>query len=269
MKTIGEIAKATNRELVLVGRSMHRIVEVAQAEGYLQDFPKAIREDDAMDLPRDRVLIASTGTQGEPRAALSRIAEGGHPRLKLEEGDTVIYSSTEIPGNEVGIGVIQNQLATDGVKVITRRQADVHVSGHPGIPELEKMYSWIRPQIAVPTHGERRHMEAHADLAKRVGVRQQIVPMNGTAIRLAPGKPQTVGHVESGRLVLDGDMIVPADGKTMVERRRLSASGYIGVVLPMNGKGLAADPVIHVQGVPVEEDVADFRGNASKRLWTP
>ncbi|MEO0499922.1 MAG: ribonuclease J [Pseudomonadota bacterium] len=258
VKTIGEVAKATGRQLCMVGRSLHRILEVAQANDYLTDFPDPIREDEAMSLPRDKVLIVSTGTQGEPRAALSRIADTSHARIKLEDGDTVIYSSKEIPGNEIGIGIVQNQLAGQGIKIITERQAPIHVSGHPGVPELEAMYGWIRPDISVPVHGERRHMEEHARLAKRVGTKHQIVPANGSAIRLAPGKPKIVDHVEYGRLVLDGDLIVPADGQTIVERRRLSANGFIGVVLPLNGKGLAADPVIQVQGVPVEDEMDEF-----------
>ncbi len=258
LKTVGEIAKATNRQLCLVGRSMHRMLEVAQANDYLLDFPKPIREEAAMDLPRDQVLILCTGTQGEPRAALSRIAEGSHPRIKLERGDTVVYSSKEIPGNEVGIGVVQNALATAGVKIVTERQAHVHVSGHPGIPELEKMYDWIRPEISIPVHGERRHMEAHARLAERVGVPHQVVPMNGTAIRLAPGKPEIVSYEEHGRLVLDGDVIVPADGDTIVGRRRLQQNGWIGVTLVMKGAKLAADPVFQIEGVPVEEERVEF-----------
>ncbi len=264
VKTIGDIAKATGRELVMVGRSLHRIVEVAQANGYLKDFPERIREEEAMKLPRDRVLILSTGTQGEPRAALSRIADGSHARIRLERGDTVIYSSKEIPGNEVGIGVVQNALAEAGVHIVTERQAHVHVSGHPGIPELEKMYGWIRPEIAVPVHGEHRHMEAHAKLAKRVGVPNQVVPANGTAIRLAPGKPKVLDHVPHGRLVLDGDLIVPADGQTMVERRRLAHGGFIGVFMAVGQKALAAKPVIQVQGVPVEDDMDDFIADCSE-----
>ncbi|MGB7406144.1 MAG: ribonuclease J [Pacificimonas sp.] len=258
LKTVGDVAKATGRQLCLVGRSMHRILEVAQANGYLTDFPDVLREDDAMKLPREEVLILSTGTQGEPRAALSRIAEGSHPRIKLERGDTVVYSSKEIPGNEVGIGIVQNALAEKGVNIITERQAGVHVSGHPGVPDLEAMYGWIRPEIAIPVHGERRHMEEHARLAERVGVKHQVVPMNGTAIRLAPGKPKIVDNVEHGRLVLDGDVIIPADGSTIVERRRLSNYGYIGVTMALEGRKLAANPVVHLQGVPVEEEQQDF-----------
>ena len=211
-----------------------------------------------MQLPRDKVLILATGAQGEPRAALSRIAEGDHPRLKLERGDTVVYSSKEIPGNELSIGAVQNALAAAGVNIITERQANIHVSGHPGIPELEAMYSWIRPKISIPVHGERRHMEAHARLAERVGVPHQVVPMNGSLIRLAPGKPEIVSYEEHGRLVLDGDVIVPADGDTIVGRRRLLHNGWIGVFLAMGKGGLKSDPVLQIEGVPIEDERMEF-----------
>ena len=258
LSTLAGVAEDTGRKICVVGRSLHRILEVAQSAGYLKDFPPPLREEEAMKLPRNEVLIIATGAQGEPRAALSRIAEGEHPRLKLERGDTVVYSSKEIPGNELAIGAVQNALAAAGVKIVTERQADVHVSGHPGIPELEAMYGWIRPQISIPVHGERRHMEAHARLAERVGVPDQVVPINGSAIRLAPGTPRIVSHETVGRLVLDGEVIVPADGETMVGRRRLLHNGWIGVMLAMKKGRLAADPVIQMEGVPVEDEKDDF-----------
>lgn len=258
LHTLGQVAQDCGRKICVVGRSLHRILEVAHSVGYLTDFPPVLREEDAMKLPRNEVMILATGAQGEARAALSRIAQGEHPRLKLERGDTVIYSSKEIPGNELAIGVVQNALAAAGVRIITERQANVHVSGHPGIPELQAMYSWIRPQIAVPVHGERRHMEAHAALAKSVGVPDQVVPMNGTAIRLAPGTPEIISREAVGRLVLDGEVIVPADGETMVGRRRLLHNGWIGIFLALGKNGLAAEPVLQIEGVPVEDERADF-----------
>lgn len=260
LHTLGEVAKDTGRAMVVVGRSLLRILEVAHSVGYLTEFPECASWEDAMMLPRSKVLIVSTGAQGEPRAALSRIAEDDHPHIKLEEGDTVIYSSKEIPGNEISIGRVQNALTARGVRIITERQADVHVSGHPGIPELEAMYGWIRPEISIPVHGERRHMEAHARLAARVGVPHQVVPTNGSVIRLAPGIPEIVDHVPAGRLVLDGDVIVPADGETMVARRRLMRSGFIGVCLVLETGKLRGDPTFIMQGVPVEDERADFIG---------
>lgn len=257
--TLGQVAKACGRELVLAGRSMDRITKVARATGYLKDLPDPIDWDTAMGLPRNKVLILCTGAQGEPQAALSRIADGSHPALRLEAGDLVVYSSKQIPGNELSIGRVQNALAARGIDIITEKQAHVHVSGHPGQPELEAMYEWIRPEIAIPVHGERRHMEEHAKLAKACGVPKAIVPVNGSAIRIAPDGPQLISHEKAGRLVLDGDVILPADGATIVERRRLSMHGVlmVGVVVGKNGLP-AATPKVSAHGVPVEEDKEDF-----------
>jgi ribonuclease J len=259
LATLGWVAKESGRHLVLAGRSMDRITQVAKATGYLKDMPPTLSWDAAASMDPSKVLILCTGAQGEPMAALSRIADGSHPALKLEKGDVVVYSSKQIPGNELAIGRVQNALATRGIEVITEKQAHVHVSGHPGRPELEAMYEWIRPEIAIPVHGERRHMEAHAMLAKACGVKKAMVPINGSAIRLAPNGPKLLGHEKAGRLLLDGDVILPADGATIVERRRLMLNGHMGamVVLGRDGK-LAATPSITAQGVPVEEDKADF-----------
>jgi ribonuclease J len=259
LATLGFVAKESGRHLVLAGRSMDRITQVAKATGYLKDMPPTLSWDAAANMDPSKLLILCTGAQGEPMAALSRIAEGSHPVLKLEPGDLVVYSSKQIPGNELAIGRVQNALATRGIEVITEKQAHVHVSGHPGRPELEAMYEWIRPEIAIPVHGERRHMEAHAKLALASGVKKAMVPINGSAIRLAPDGPALLGHEKAGRLVLDGEVILPANGATMVERRRLMMNGHMGatVVIDRNGK-LAATPAITAQGVPVEEDKADF-----------
>ncbi len=259
LATLGQVAKAVGRELVLAGRSMDRIVKVAQANGYLKDFPVPIDWDTAMSLPPGKVLILCTGAQGEPLAALSRIAEGNHPALKLDRGDLVVYSSKQIPGNELPIARVQNALAARGIDVVTEKQAHVHVSGHPGQPELEAMYEWIRPQIAIPVHGERRHMEAHAALARECGVPHAMVPVNGSAIRLAPDGPRLLSHEKAGRLVLDGEIILPSDGATLVERRRLAHNGIIAVSIVIGRNGMpAATPVVSAHGVPVEEDKAEF-----------
>lgn len=259
LHTLGEVAKDTGRRICVVGRSLDRILEVSRSVGYLTDFPPTVSQEEAMNIPRDKLLIVSTGAQGEARAALSRIAEGEHSHIRLERGDLVVYSSKQIPGNEIAIGRVQNALAAAGVEIITDRQAHVHVSGHPGIPELEAMYGWIRPQISIPVHGERRHMEEHARLARRVGVPEAVVPVNGSAIRLAPGKPQIVSHEPVGRLVLDGDVILPADGATMLARRRMMHNGLIAVFVVLDGKGrLLAPPQVQSHGVPVEDDRDEF-----------
>ncbi len=259
LHTIGEVAKASGRKLVIAGRSLDRIMGVAKATGYLKGMPDAISWEQAANARPETLLIVVTGTQGEPQAALARIAEGTHPQLKLERGDLVIYSSKNIPGNEIAIGRVQNALAARGVEIVGDRQAHVHVSGHPGRPELEAMYGWIKPRIVVPVHGERRHMEEQARFAKSCGVRQTIVPVNGSAIRLAPGDPVVMSHEAHGRLVLDGDVILPADGATIGARRKLAHSGLLLVSLVLNARGeLAANPAVLAKGVPVEEEEADF-----------
>ena len=263
LQTIGRVANETGRRVCMAGRSLDRIVRVAKSTGYLKDFPETVDFDTAMRLPRSEVLIIATGGQGEQRAALGRIASGNHD-LKLTEGDTVIFSSKIIPGNEAAIGRIMNALSDMGVIIITDRQAHVHVSGHPGRPELAQMYDWIRPEIIVPVHGEPRHMAEHARFALEHGVPRALVQHNGDLTRLAPDRPKKLDEVRVGRLVLDGDVILPADGSTITERRRLGYSGLISVALPVGADGeLAGDLVIRPYGVPVEEDRDDFIADAT------
>ena len=272
LQTIGQVARETGRQVCIAGRSLERILRVAQTTGYLEDFPPPIGFDEAMRLPRDQVLIIATGGQGEPRAALGRIAGGTH-ELKLSEGDTVVFSSRIIPGNEVAIGRIMNQLSDLGVRIVTERQAHVHVSGHPGRPELIEMYKWVRPQIVVPVHGEARHLAEQARVALEHGVPHAIVQKNGDVIRLAPGEPKKIDEVRVGQLVLDGDVILPANGSTVNERRRIGYGGLITVALPVGEDGaLAGAPLIRPFGVPVEEDRDDFIADATdaaKRAYSP
>jgi ribonuclease J len=272
LQTIGRVAVETGRRVCIAGRSLDRILRVAQSTGYLKDFPPPIGFDDAMRLPRSELLIIATGGQGEPRAALGRIAAGNHD-LKLSAGDTVIFSSRIIPGNEVAIGRIMNQLSDLGIRIVTERQAHVHVSGHPGRPELIEMYNWVRPQIVVPVHGEARHLAEQARLALSHGVPHAVVQKNGDVIRLAPGDPKKVDEVRVGQLVLDGDVILPADGATVNERRRIGYGGLITVALPVGDGGeLAGTPLIRPFGVPVEEDRDDFIADATdaaKRAFSP
>jgi ribonuclease J len=272
LQTIGRVARETGRQVCIAGRSLDRILRVSQATGYLLDFPAPIGFDEAMRLPRSEVLIIATGGQGEPRAALGRIAAGNHD-LKLSAGDTVIFSSRIIPGNEVAIGRIMNLLSDLAVNIITVGQAHVHVSGHPGRPELIEMYNWVRPKIVVPVHGEGRHMAEQARLALSHGVPDAVVQKNGDVVRLAPGDPKKIDEVRVGRLVLDGDVILPADGATVNERRRIGYGGLITVALPVGDDGeLAGTPLIRPFGVPVEEDRDDFIADATdaaKRAYTP
>ena len=263
LQTLGEVAEDTGRKLCVAGRSLDRIIRVAKATGYLRDFPETIDFDTAMSLPPNQVMIVATGGQGEPRAALNRIAEDTHT-LKLHAGDTVVFSSRQIPGNEIAIGKIMNTLAGKGVEIITDRQAFVHVSGHPGRPELAEMYRWIRPEIILPVHGEVRHMHEQARFAKEQGVPQAITQVNGDIWKLAPGKPKQVGQAPVGRLVLDGDVILPADGTTINERRRVALYGQISGAVAVQGGRLKGAPQIRVQGVPVEEDRDAFLEEAAQ-----
>lgn len=252
LQTLGEVAKATGRELCIAGRSLDRIIDVAKQSGYLQDFPQVVDWDTAMGLPRGQVLILATGGQGEPRAALARIAEENHP-LELSSGDVVLFSSRQIPGNELSIGVVQNRLAARGIVMVTDRQSMIHVSGHPGRPELAALYEWLRPEILVPVHGEIRHMQEQARFGKENGIPHNVFQANGDIVRLAPGTPGRVAQVQTGRLVLDGDIIVPADGESVVMRRRLAHNGVVMVVLDAKGR-----PQVEGLGMPLDEDYAAF-----------
>lgn len=258
LQTLGDVARKTGRKLCVAGRSLDRIIRTGQACGYLKELPELIDVDEAMDLPRDDVLIIATGGQGEPRAALARIAEGTHP-IKLEKGDVVLFSSRQIPGNEIPIGRIQNRLADAGVLIITDRQSMIHVSGHPGRPELEALYGWLRPQILVPVHGEIRHMQEQARLGLSCGIPKAVFQKNGDLVRLAPDHPGKFGEVRSGRLILDGDIIAPADGEAMAMRRRIAYNGVVSV---------AADRKGHVEiaaiGLPLDEDYAEFLEEARR-----
>ncbi len=252
LQTLGDVAKATGRQLCVAGRSLDRIIEVGQANGYLRDFPQTVDFDRAMDLPRGQILIVATGGQGEPRAALARIAEDTHP-IALESGDVVLFSSRQIPGNELAIGRVQNRLAERGIVMVTDRQSEIHVSGHPGRPELEALYSWLRPQILVPVHGEIRHMQEQARLGLASGIPKAVFQKNGDVVRLAPGKPGKLAEVRAGRLVLDGDIIVPAGGEAITMRRRMARDGMTIVVIDHKGRAQVTGI-----GLPLDEDYGQF-----------
>lgn len=258
LQTLGEVARQTGRQLCVAGRSLERIIRVSQANGYLKNFPPVVDFDTAMSLPRNKVMIVATGGQGEARAALGRIASDVH-QIKLDEGDWVLFSSRQIPGNELAIGRIQNQLALKGIEMITERQAHIHVSGHPGRPELASMYEYLRPEILVPVHGEIRHMKEQCRFGLSHGVPQAFFQRNGQVVRLAPGQPKVLDHVRSGRLVLDGDVILPADGETINQRRKLSLNGHISVAVARNVDGRSVGHAqIRYLGVPVETERDEF-----------
>ncbi len=237
LQTVAEVARRNGRKIVLFGRSMHRIVAAAQKTGYLKNWPETIPEDKARHLPRDQVLVLCTGAQGEPRAALSRMANGDHRHMSLAAGDTVIFSSRIIPGNERSLGRLINKLVLMDVDVLTERDAPVHVSGHPGRAELQKMYEWIRPKIAIPVHGEARHLRRHAEFADKMGVSHSLAPANGDIIRLAPGPLAIVDQAPSGRLVLDGKSLLPVDSDVIAMRRRMSMNGVVVIILMLDENG--------------------------------
>src|SRR6266566_7136934 len=260
LESVAEAARIAGRELVLVGRAMRHMVNCARDTGYLKKFPRVLAEEDASDLPADHVLYLCTGSQGEPRAALARIAAGEHPYVSLGEGDTVIFSSRIIPGNELAIFELQNQLAARGICVLTERDHFVHVSGHPARDELATMYSWVRPKISVPVHGELRHMQEHARFARELQVPKAIVATNGQMLRLGPGDPEIIDEAPSGRLHLDGRVLVHEEDGFARTRRALSFAGFVGITLIFDRRRrLAAEPLFYMEGIPpgVEESLRD------------
>ncbi len=248
--TIAAVAEAHDRHLVLVGRSLHRSVAAARATGYLDGFPALVEPREAGFLPPERVLLLCTGSQGEPRGAMARIAFEEHPDIALDPGDTVIFSSKIIPGNELAIARIYNQLMRSGIQVITERRDFVHVSGHPHRDELARMYALIRPRAAIPVHGELRHMVEHARFARSLGISETVVAENGSVVRLAPGPAEIVAEVASGRLVLDGNRLMPIDSRSLTERRRLMWNGSATVTAVLDGDGRPlAEPSVALYGI--------------------
>jgi ribonuclease J len=251
IRAVADAARAADREVVVVGRAMERVVQVARETGYLDGVQDFRGPESYGYLPPDKVLALCTGSQGEPRAALSRIAEDEHPDIALSRGDRVIFSSRAIPGNEKAVDRVINGLIAQGVEVITDRTHLVHVSGHPRRAELLDMIGWVRPKILIPAHGEALHLSEHAALGRRAGVPQVLLCRNGDLVRLAPGDAEIIDEIPSGRLYKDGALLVNADARTVASRRRLSFSGLITVALAMSEKGaLVADPEIELFGIP-------------------
>jgi len=255
VESIAKAAAAHDRQVALVGRSLWRIVEAARETGYLTNLPEFVTEHDVGYLPRDKVVMICTGSQGERRSALARIARRDHPNVSLEPGDVAVFSSRKIPGNEREIAELQNDLVRLGVHVVTDDDHFVHVSGHPARDELIEMYQLVRPRIAVPVHGESRHLAAHAKLAQTCQVAQAVIPENGALIRLAPGPAGIVAEVPSGRLGLDGTNLVGLDAGRLKARHRMVFNGAAVATLVLDRQGrLAADPQVTVQGVYEAED---------------
>ena len=259
LESIAAAAAANGRDVALVGRSLWRVSEIARECGYLADTPPFLTEHDAGFLPRGRILLICTGSQGERSSALARISRNDHANIVLEAGDAVLFSSRNIPGNERDIYAMQDRLAQNGVEIVTGRDAPIHVSGHPARDELARLYDWVRPRISVPMHGEHRHLIEHAAYARSLGVPDARVVADGAALKLAPGEPEIVGEVESGRLGLDGSRLVALDEGFMAERRRMNFAGLAFVSLGLDGKGaVTAGPRVSLRGLGSETEEADL-----------
>jgi len=255
LASVGAAALATDRQVVLSGRGMHRIFEAARATGYLENFPSCVPEQEAGYLPPENTLILCTGSQGEHRAALRRMADGSHPHITLGPSDTVIFSSKMIPGNEVDILELHNDLIRAGVQVLTAQGGDFHVSGHPCRDELMDMYRRVKPRLAIPVHGEARHLDAHARLARELGVDHALVIENGDVVCLDPDDARVMGHVPVGRIHMDGHLAVPEDASAASVRRKLSHVGVVSIALAMDAGGrLCGAPEISLAGLPRHDE---------------
>ena len=251
LRAVAQAAAACEREVVLVGRAMERIAQVARETGYLDGIQDFRSVEVYGHLPPDKVLALCTGSQGESRAALARIAQDDHPEVALSRGDRVIFSSRAIPGNVKAVARVINGLVGQGIEVITDRTHLVHVSGHPRVSELNDMIGWVRPQILIPVHGEPLHMVEHAEVARRAGVGKVVLCRDGELVRLAPGDPGKIDEVPAGRLYKDGSLIVSAEERTVADRRRLGFAGMVSVALAVNARGdLIGDLRVRLTGIP-------------------
>ncbi|MFZ5693344.1 MAG: ribonuclease J [Pseudomonadota bacterium] len=251
LRAVAEGARAAGREVVVVGRAMERVVQVARETGYFDGLPEFRGPDVYGYLPPDKVVALCTGSQGEPRAALARIANDDHPDITLGRGDQVIFSSRTIPGNEKAVSSVINGLIDQGIQVITDRNHLVHVSGHPRVGEVEELLGWLKPSILVPVHGEALHLSEHAAIGRRLGIPNVVSCRNGDMVQLAPGTPGVIDQIPHGRIYKDGVVLVGADSRTIADRRRLSFVGLVTVALALTEKGqLAADPEVELFGIP-------------------
>ncbi len=254
IRSVANAAQAAGRHLLVVGRAMHRVIEAAQETGYLDPNLRVVSETEFERIPAKKLVALCTGSQGEVRAAMARIAAGEHPNVELEVGDRVIFSSRAIPGNEKAVAKVQNGLSDKANEIITDQEAPVHVSGHPRRGELRQLYQWVKPRVAIPVHGEGRHLEAHARLAEELGVKEVIRARNGDMVRIAPGPAKIIDDVPVGRLFRDGAIITRSDDAQVRQRRKLSFAGSVAVSLVLSEKGqLLADPEVSLTGIPASD----------------
>jgi ribonuclease J len=268
LETVMRVAEAQGRRVALVGRSMHRIVAAARDAGYLTDIPPLLDVRDIGYLPREEVLLLCTGSQGEPRAALWRIANDDHPEVTLAPGDAVLFSSRVIPGNEKSIQALYNLLAQRGIEIVTAGEEDpIHVSGHPCREELIDMYQWVKPKVAIPVHGETRHLHAHAELARRCQVPETVIGSNGAMIQLAPGPARIVDNVHAGRLAVDGKVLRPVGSPVLRHRRRMVYNGSVAVAVVVDrAGGLLVEPRFAAQGLYDAEEEPEVEVAAAQAI---
>ncbi len=253
--SVARAAEKAGRQVVMSGRALHRITTIARELGMLEGIPPFLDQDAYKSLPRDKVVVLCTGSQGEPRAAIARIARGEHPAIDLNAGDRVIFSSWAIPGNEREVIDIQNLLIDRGIEIITQHDGLVHTTGHPRREELKRLYDWLKPQTLVPVHGEAAHLEAHAALGRRHGIANVVHARNGDMVRLFPDVMHFPGEVRTGELYLDGNILCTPEESGVRERRRLSFGGHIVVSLCVDSRGaVVSGPDTSIEGLPEVED---------------
>ena len=255
METAFYCAEKTGRQIALVGRSMHRIYKAARQCGYLNNVIEPLDARDVKNIAREKIVYLCTGSQGEPMGAMNRIANYIHPDVFIERGDTVIFSSKIIPGNEKKLYKLHNQLVKEGIEVISEENEYIHVSGHPNREDLKDMYNWIKPKCVIPVHGEHRHMIEHINFAKEMQVPYPVKVENGDIVRIYPGnKPEVFDKAPSGKLYVDGNISVEEDSQSIKERKNLSANGFIEATILITPKGnIHNRPLLTFRGLPIYE----------------
>ena len=260
MESIFYCAKKTGRQISLIGRSMHRIYKAAKQCGYLKNLIEPLSSKEAKKISREKIIYLCTGSQGEPNGAMMRVANHIHPDVYLEEGDTVVFSSKIIPGNEKKLSKLHNQLVKHGIEVISEDNAFVHVSGHPNREDLKEMYSWVKPRSVIPVHGEHRHMIEHINFAKEMQVPYPVQVENGDIVKLFPGeKPTIIDKAPVGRIFLDGNVSVGEESQSIKDRKSLSHNGFLEITIIVNSSGNVINkPIISYKGIPINNDSSDF-----------
>ena len=266
METVFYCAKKTGRQISLVGRSMQRIYKAARKCGYLGDVIEPLDPRDSKNIARDKIIYLCTGSQGEPMGAMNRISNYVHPDVFLEAGDTVIFSSKIIPGNEKKLYNLHNKLVREGIEVISEENEFVHVSGHPNRDDLKDMYEWIKPNSIIPVHGEQRHMLEHISFAKEMQVPYPVKVENGDIVKLSGGAPEVFDKAPYGKIYLDGNVGVDEDSQSIKERKNLSSNGYMEAVIIINSNGdFHEDPLVSVKGLPIS-DIDDFKYSIQQQI---